>query len=154
MKLLIIFKDETKYEIDQSNNQYWLIKGPWYNTFISSRFHGSLFEDFIIYAITDRYNFRCYLFAHKKPAYEDEEISLGVGLIPKNETIEALEALGDTLNFIDIWLKLSEKNYEIRYEVYNKAMKGRLKQVTLTMIKSLSLKQKFHKLMTEIGDGG
>ena len=47
----------------------------------------------------------CSLVVHdKKLAYEDEEISIGDRLIPKNATSEALEALVDTLNSIDIWL--------------------------------------------------
>ena len=63
-------------------------KGPWYNTAICSRLHGSLFEDFIAHARTDRYNIMCYLIAHdkKQPAYEDEEIRFGDRLIPKNAT--------------------------------------------------------------------
>ena len=46
----------------------------------------------------------CYLVAHdqKQPAYEYEEGSLGDRLVTKNETTESLEALGDTINFIDI----------------------------------------------------
>ena len=44
----------------------------------------------------------------KKPAYEDEDISIGDSLITKHVTTEALEAFGDTLNFIEIWLKLLE----------------------------------------------
>ena len=48
----------------------------------------------------------CSLAAHDKrqTSYEDEEISLGDSLIPKNATAEELKALGDTLNFIEIWL--------------------------------------------------
>ena len=54
-------------------------KGTWYNKDICSRLHGSLFEDFITHARTDRYNIMCYLVAHDKiqPDYEDDEISLG-----------------------------------------------------------------------------
>ena len=68
-------------------------------------------------------------------------------------TTESLEALGDTLNFIDIWLKLLEDNYEIIYGMYNKVMKEMFKQIPLTMIKELSLKQKVQKLMAEISGG-
>ena len=48
--------------------------------------------------------------AHDKtqPAYEDEEGGIGDSQIPKNSKIEALEALGATLSFIEIWLKLLE----------------------------------------------
>ena len=55
-----------KYEIDESNHQYWFNKVPWYNTDICSRLHGSLLEDFIIHARTDRYNLMCSLVAHDK----------------------------------------------------------------------------------------
>ena len=61
--------------------------------------------------------------------------------------------MGATLNFIDIWIKPSEENYEMRYEIYNKSMKEMLKQTPLTTIKALTPKQKVHKIMTEIGDG-
>ena len=46
----------------------------------------------------------CVLQLHtiKKTSYGDEEISIEDNPIPKNSTTEALEALGDTLNFIDI----------------------------------------------------
>ena len=46
----------------------------------------------------------CFIVAHdnKKTSYGDEEISIEDNPIPKNSTTEALEALGDTLNFIDI----------------------------------------------------
>ena len=55
-----------KYEIDKCNHQYWLNKGPWYDTAICSRLHGSLFEDFITHARTGRYNLMCYLVAQDK----------------------------------------------------------------------------------------
>ena len=31
--------------------------------------------------------------------------------------------MGDTLNFIDIWPKLFDHNYDVRCEIYNRAMK-------------------------------
>ena len=104
MSWIISSNDEMKYEIDESNNQDCLNIGPWYNIAICSRFHGSLFEYFITHARTKRYNLMCYLVAHdKKQLYcEDDESSLGDRLLPKNATAEALEALGATLNFIDI----------------------------------------------------
>ena len=74
-------------------------------------------------------------------------------LIPKNATTEALGALGATLNFIDIWLKLVQDNYEVRSGMYNKAMKEIFKQIRTPMIKSLSPKQNPQKLMTDIGGG-
>ena len=64
-----------KYEIDESNHQDYLNEGPWYNTTICSRLHGSLFKHFITHARTGRYNLMCSVVAHdkkKQPAYEDE----------------------------------------------------------------------------------
>ena len=61
--------------------------------------------------------------------------------------------MGATLNFIGIWLKLLEDNYEIRYGMYNKAMTYMFKQIPKTMSKPLSPKQKFQKLMIKIGGG-
>ena len=70
MSWIIRSNDEMKYEMDKNNHQDWLNKGPWYNTDICSKLHGSLFEDFITYARTERYNIICYLVAHdiKQPA--------------------------------------------------------------------------------------
>ena len=106
MLSIIRSNNEMKYEIDESNHQDWLNKGRWYNTDKCSRLHGSLFEDFITHARTDRYNIMCYLVSHDKKllSYEYFESSIGDRLIPKNVTTKALEALGATLNFIDIWL--------------------------------------------------
>ena len=39
---IICSNKETKYEIDEISHRYWLNKGPWYNTSIYSRLHGSL----------------------------------------------------------------------------------------------------------------
>ena len=64
MSWIISSNNEIKYEIDEINHQDWLNKGPWYNKAICSRLHGTLFEDFITHAITDRYNLMCYLVAH------------------------------------------------------------------------------------------
>ena len=49
-----------------------------------------------------------------QPAYEYDESSIGDRTIPKNATTKSLKALGDTLNFIDIWLKLFNDNYDAR----------------------------------------
>ena len=48
----------------------------------------------------------CSIFAHdkKQPAYEYDEKIIGDRLIPKHMTIEALEVLGATFNFIEIGL--------------------------------------------------
>ena len=52
-----------------------------------------------------------------------------------------LETTGDTINFIDTWLKRLEDNYEMRSEIHNKAMKEMFKQIPLTIIKSLNPKK-------------
>ena len=101
---------------------------------------------------TDRYDIICSLLAHDKiqPAYEDDEISIGDRLIPKHATPEALEALVDTLNFIDIWLKLFEYNYDSRCLAYITAMKYMFNQIPLMMNNALTPKQKVQKLIIEI----
>ena len=78
MPWIISSKYEMKYETDKINHQCRFIKGPWYNTSICLKFHGSTFEDFITQAITKRYNLMCSLVAYDKmqPDYEDDEISL------------------------------------------------------------------------------
>ena len=97
----------------------------------------------------------CSLVTHDKeqPAYEDEKSSLGDRLVLKHVTTEALEWLVAVINFIDIWLKLLEENYEIRSGMYNKYTKEMFKQITTTMSKPLSPESKVQKLMTEIGGG-
>ena len=116
MLWIISSNKEMKYEIDKNNHQYWLNKGTWYSTSIYLKLHGSIFEDFITHARTDRYNLMCYLVAHDKmqPNYEDYESSIGDISIPKYATIKSLKALGATLNFIDIWNKLLIDNYDAR----------------------------------------
>ena len=113
-----------------------------------------MFEDFITHARTNRYNIMCYLVGHNKklPAYEDDENSIGDRIIPKHVTTEALEELGDTMNFIDIWIKMLEDNYDARRVAYITAMKEMFKQIPLTMIEALTPK-KVQKLMIYIGGG-
>ena len=62
-----------------------------------------------------------------------------------------MEALVATLNFIEIFLKRLEDNYEVRFGMYNKNMKEMFNQIPTTMIKALSPKQKVQKIMTQIG---
>ena len=45
MSWIISSNEEMKYDMDENNNhQDWLNKGPWYNTAICLRLHGSLCE--------------------------------------------------------------------------------------------------------------
>ena len=78
MSWIICYNKEMEYEIDKTNDQDWLNKGPWYSRTICLRLYGSMFEDFITNARTNRYKHLCYLVDHdtKKPAYEYEEISI------------------------------------------------------------------------------
>ena len=96
-----------------------------------------------------------FLVAHDKKllAYEYDERNIVDRLIPKDVTTEAFESLGDIINFIDIWFELFEDTYDARCVAYITAMKYMLKKTPLTMIKALTPKQKFQKLMTEIGGG-
>ena len=76
------------YEMDKNNHQDWLNKGPWYNTSICSKLHGSRFEDFITLERTDRYNLMCYLVARDilQLDCKDDESSIGDRSIPDNTT--------------------------------------------------------------------
>ena len=73
-----------KYDIDENNHHDWLNKGPWYNTSICLKLHGSIFEYFITHSGTDRYNLMCSLVAHDKiqPNDENDESSIGDRSIP------------------------------------------------------------------------
>ena len=94
--------------MNENNHQYLLNKGPWYNISICLKLYGIRFEDFITQARTDRYNLMCYLVAQDilQLYYKDGESSIVDSSIPDDETTKALEALGATISFIDIWLKL------------------------------------------------
>ena len=73
--------------------------------------------------------------------------------IPKHATPKTLKELGATLNFIDIWLKLFLENYSARCYTYVNAMTEMFKKIPLTIKKVLTPKQKFQKLITDIGGG-
>ena len=68
-------------------------KGPWYNTSILLKLHGSRFEYFITQARSDIYNLMCSLVYHDRLQldYKYDEISIGYRAIPDDATIEALE---------------------------------------------------------------
>ena len=59
--------------------------------------------------------------------------------------------MGATFNFLKIWVKLLELNYDARRVAYSTSMKDIFKQIPTTMTKPLSPRQKFQKLMTKIG---
>ena len=61
--------------------------------------------------------------------YKDDESSIGDREIPNDAKIKALEALGSTFNFIDIWLKLLRENCCAQSESYINAMKDIFMQI-------------------------
>ena len=75
--------------MDKNNHQDQLNKGPWYNTPIRLKLHGSTFEDFITQAVRDIYNLVFSLVAHDK-MHEDDESRLGDSSIPNDATPKAL----------------------------------------------------------------
>ena len=54
---------------------------------------------------------------------------LEMGEIPDDATIKELGALGDTINFIDIWLKLLREKFDARCEEYINARKSMFRQI-------------------------
>ena len=97
----------------------------------------------------------CYLVPHYilQIYYKDDEKSIGDSSIPDNATTKALEALGATINFIDIWLKLFLENFNARCDAYINDMKDMFKQIPQTIKIALTPKQKLQKLITDIGGG-
>ena len=87
----------------------------------------------------------------KKSTYKYDERSIGDRLISKHVTKVSLEALVDTLSFIEIWLKLLDNNCDARQVAYSTDMKYMFKQIPTTMTKALSPRRKVQKRMTEIG---
>ena len=85
--------------------------------------------------------------------YKYDESSIGDRTIPDNATTKTLEELGDTVNFIDIWLKLLHANFNARRDAYINAMKVMFKKIPQTIKIALTTKQKVQTLMTDIGGG-
>ena len=146
---------EMEYEMNKTNHQDWLNKGPWYYKSICSKLHGSRFQDFITQARTYRYNLMCSLVAHDRLQldYKDDERIIGDRAIPDDTTIKILEELGATIYFIDIWLKLLREHFDARCEAYINVMKFMFRQIPQTIKISLTSKQKGQQLMTDIGGG-
>ena len=94
--------------------------GTWYNTYISKKLHGKLFEVFVRNARTDRYNIMCSIDAHEKEHQSSFDYSSsGEGCpLPSNSTIEALDFLGTTIDFIGCWIKSLEHNFIERFNMY------------------------------------
>ena len=102
----------------------WFDTGPWHNKNICSKLYGTTFEGFIKKDRTDRYNIMCSLVDHNRiqDDKQDDESSIGNREIPKDATVKALNSLGATFNFIDIWLDNFRYNYFAQSEFYRVAM--------------------------------
>ena len=70
-----------------------LTNGPWYNTYICKKLHGTVFEKYIRNSRTERYNLMCSIDAHDKQqtSHVDDGSSGGGKSIPPNSTTEALD---------------------------------------------------------------
>ena len=97
----------------------------------------------------------CSLFAHdrRQDNKQDDESSIGDGVIPKDATVKALKSLGATFNFIDIWLHNFRHNYFARSESYRVAMVDMFKTIPQNVEKPLTTREKNQKLITDIGGG-
>ena len=84
------------------------------------KLHGNLFEGFIRNTRTDRYNIMFSIFAHEKKHQSScDDGSIGGGCsLPSNSTIEALDSLSATIDFIDFWLEALEHNSIERCNFY------------------------------------
>ena len=97
----------------------------------------------------------CYLFAYARLQldYKYDERSIRDRAIPDNATTTKLEALGSTINFIDIWLKLFRVNFNARCDAYINALKDMFLQIPPTIKIALTPLKKAQKLITCIGGG-
>ena len=90
----------------------------------------------------------CYLVAHDilKLYDEDDEISIEDKSITDNSTTKSSEALGTTINFIDIWLKLFLESFNAICDAYMNAMKYMFKQIPQNIKNQLLLNKKYQNL--------
>ena len=155
MSWIISSNQEMDYDMTTKiNNLYWLNKGPWYNKNICYKLHGIKFGGFITQALIDRYDIMCSLVARDRlePDYKYDESSIGDRVIPNNATVKALNSLGDTFNFIDIWLHNFREKYFARSESYRLAMNEMFKTIPQCR-KATNFRRKKSNLITDIGGG-
>ena len=148
MSWMIRSKEEIDYDnFTNSKNLGWFDTGPWHNKNICSKLYGTTFEGFIIQDRTDRYNIMCSLVAHDRMENNKQydESSIGDIEIPKDATVKALNSLGATFNFIDIWLHNCRHNYFSRSESYTVAMVEMLKKIAQNVGKPLTTREKKSK---------
>ena len=77
-----------------------------------------------------------------EPDYKDNESSIGDIEIPNDATVKYLKSLGDTFNFIGIWIKLLRENYCAQSESYSNALEDVFKQIPQNVEIALTLKEK------------
>ena len=82
-----------------------------------------------------------------------DESSTGDRVLPNDATVKALESLGATFNFIDIWLHNFCDNYFDQSESYTVAMVEMFKTIPQNVEKPLTTREKNQKLITDIGGG-
>ena len=124
MTWIVSSNAEMKYDMEEHKHEDWLNSGPWYNKHICSGMNGSLFDDFITQARTDRYNIMWSLVAHEKEnsTSSDDESSLGERNVPKKLPTDTLKSLSAILKLIDEWLLMFPENYDAKCEAYKTAM--------------------------------
>ena len=103
-----------------------------------------LLKGFFIQDRTDRYNIMCSLVAHDRIENnkQDDESSIGDIEIPKDATVKALNSLGATFNFIDIWLHNFCHNYFAQSESYTVTMVEMFKKIPQNVGKPLTTREK------------
>ena len=86
----------------------------------------------------------CSLVAHDRTQdnKQDDESRIGKREIPKDATLKALNSLGDTFNFIDIWLHNFRHTYFARSESYTVAMVEMFKTIPQNVEKPLTTGEK------------
>ena len=97
----------------------------------------------------------CSLVAHDRlqDNDQDDEISLGDRVIPKDATVKSLLSLGATFNFIDIWLHNFRHNYFEQGVSYTAAMVDMFKTIPQNYGIPMTSREKNPKLITDIGGG-
>ena len=115
--------------------------------------NGSLFDDFITQARTDRYNIMWSLVAHEKEnsTSSDDESSLGERNVPKKLPTDTLKSLSAILKLIDEWLLMFPENYDAKCEAYKTAMGQLFKTISVTSNNLLTQKQRYTKTIENIG---
>ena len=117
--------------------------------------HGKLFGRFIINARTYRYNITCSIGEHEKEHQSSSDDVIRVGGFPllKNSTTEALYLLGETIDFIDCWLKASEHNFIEICNLYSHHMDLVFQIYPVKLPNQPSPKKKRKSLLHDIGVG-